>query len=76
MTIKEAVKWAKAFKKARFKCIVPRQVEEAWELLENQNRCLSCGRKMFNVKDSMTGKISKYLWRCRCMPSDLVMSKG
>jgi hypothetical protein len=33
MTKKEAKEWLEAFKKARFKCIVPNQVVEAMEVL-------------------------------------------
>ena len=34
MTIKEAKKWIEAFKKAKFKCIMPNQVFEALKLLQ------------------------------------------
>jgi hypothetical protein len=34
MNIKEAKEWIAAFKKAKFKCIVPEQVTEAFRILE------------------------------------------
>lgn len=70
MTIKEAVKWCQAFKNAKFKCIAPNQVLEAMNLLDSQDRCLNCGKKMKNYKGD------KYSWKCSCMPDDIVISKG
>jgi len=39
-------------------------------------RCLVCGKAMHNVKDKRTGKMSKYLWRCECMPPNMILSVG
>jgi len=39
-------------------------------------RCHHCGNAMHNVEDSRTGKLSKYLWRCECMPPDIILSVG
>jgi hypothetical protein len=36
MTKKEAQKWIKIFKKAKFKCIVPNQVIEALRILKDE----------------------------------------
>ncbi len=38
MTKKEAKSWLKAFKKAKFKCIVPNQVVEAMKILTARER--------------------------------------
>jgi len=38
ITLKEARKWLAAFKKARFKCIVPNQVIEALLLVEKAKK--------------------------------------
>jgi hypothetical protein len=53
-----------------------RRFEEAMDKLERENRCMWCGRKMHNVKDSITGKISPYLWKCDCFSKNIVFSKG
>lgn len=29
-----------------------------------QRKCLACGTKLKSVKDPITNKISKYLWKC------------
>ena len=34
-------------------------------------KCLVCGKEMKMVKDSRTGKLSKYIWHCDCMPKHL-----
>jgi len=36
MTIKEAKRWIKAFKEARFKCIAPGQIIEAMRVLRDE----------------------------------------
>ena len=38
--------------------------------------CLSCGLPMKRQKDTMTGKLSNYLWRCKCTPPGLEVSIG
>ena len=37
--------------------------------------CNKCGKKMKNVKDPITKKVSKYLWACKCRPH-LILSIG
>lgn len=38
MKLSEAKKWIKAFKKAKFKCIVPNKVIEAMKVLEKKKK--------------------------------------
>ena len=38
--------------------------------------CMNCGKPMKNVKDTTTGKISKYLWHCTCWKKGLTLSMG
>ena len=38
MKLNEAVKWLRAFKKARFKCIMPNQVFEALMVVEKAKK--------------------------------------
>jgi tRNA(Ile2) C34 agmatinyltransferase TiaS len=68
MTIKEAVKWMKAFKKVKFKCVVPTQVSEAIDLLMKEKRCLICGKKM--------QKLGDYEYKCNCWPKNVRLSVG
>lgn len=37
--------------------------------------CLACGKKMKPVKDFIAGKITGYLWSCKCMPG-IILSIG
>ncbi len=41
-------------------------------------RCMHCGKDMVNVKDSITGKISKYLWKhdCKCVSENIILCIG
>ena len=50
---------------------------EIEELLKEDNImvCPKCGKRMENVKDQITGKISKYLFGCKCYPNR-ILSKG
>jgi len=46
--------------------------KETGELL-----CINCDKPMTNQIDSITGKVSEYLWRCdKCMPEGLILSVG
>jgi hypothetical protein len=38
--------------------------------------CGSCGSPMREVADPITGQKNGYLWRCDCMPEDLVLTVG
>ena len=38
--------------------------------------CLQCEKKMYRVKDPKTGKLSDYIWHCKCMPKDIDMIVG
>jgi len=39
-------------------------------------KCHRCGKAMKNQIDSITGKLSKYEWRCECMPKGIILSVG
>lgn len=39
-------------------------------------KCLVCGKLMYIVKDSMTKTYTGYLWRCECMPKNIILSVG
>ena len=76
MTVKKALIILAQFKMVKFKCITPPRFEEAMDKLDRENRCMNCGKKMYNVKDKRTGKIDKYQWKCSCFPKEIVLSKG
>lgn len=53
---------------------IQKHFEETGELL-----CFRCDKPMKNQVDSITGEVSKYLWRCEtkgCMPKDMILSVG
>jgi rRNA maturation endonuclease Nob1 len=37
--------------------------------------CMSCGKKMKMQKDK-NGKLSKYIWKCSCMPRNITLMIG
>ncbi len=40
-------------------------------------RCTTCGKEMENAVDSITKKISKYLWKTTCgHSSNLILARG
>ena len=41
-------------------------------------RCMHCNKNMVNAKDSITGKISKHLWKhdCKCVPENIILCVG
>ena len=41
-----------------------------------QKRCPECGKKLKKCKDSITGKISDYIYRCDCWPKGIQMDIG
>ena len=49
--------------------------QERAKWAEDLLKCPNCGKKLKNVKDRKTGKISKYLFGCKCNPNK-VFSKG
>lgn len=38
--------------------------------------CYRCGKKMKMQIDPITKKKSKYIWRCECMPKNVILSLG
>lgn len=45
---------------------------------DGKPKCFYCGKPMKNAKDSITGKMSKYLWKCDCpsYPKNMILSVG
>lgn len=35
-----------------------------------------CGKKMYQIEDSIAKKKTGYLWRCSCMPKGVSLSIG
>ncbi len=35
--------------------------------------CLTCKGRMYELKDSKTGKFTGYKWRCDCMPKNMAL---
>ena len=61
-----------------------RNMQEFEKLVEERNRdlkktgipkCIRCGTPMINAVDSITKKISKYIWKhnCKCSKAQLMM---
>ena len=46
--------------------------------ITNTPKCFKCGKPMVNAVDSVTKKISEYLWKpdCDCISKDLRLSVG
>jgi len=38
-------------------------------------KCSTCEKQMTNAIDSITGKVSKHLWKCKCTPG-IIIAKG
>jgi len=77
---KEAVEFIKNLRITEGRKPTKKEMEifEAIMLMPDKKtpRCHKCGKAMHNVKDQTTGKISKYLWRCKCMPPNIILSVG
>lgn len=52
-----------------------RAVAAGW-IINEKKVCFVCGKKMRNVRDNITGKVSPFLWRCKCMPKGVSLSIG
>ena len=39
-------------------------------------KCISCGKKMKPVKDTIKKTYTGYLWRCSCMPKGMIEARG
>ena len=47
------------------------KLREAMNYISKNHLCMTCGKKMHMCKDSKTGKLSNYIWRCKCMPKGM-----
>jgi len=50
--------------------------EQLREFLGIRPICSICKKPMVNAIDSKTGKVSKYLWKCKYCKSKLILSRG
>lgn len=41
-----------------------------------EKKCFYCKKEMAQVFDTRAGKKTGYLWKCKCMPKNMVMSIG
>ncbi len=39
-------------------------------------KCLTCGKEMYQVRDNKTNTYTGHLWRCDCMPKNMIISVG
>ena len=60
--------------------MIPKAINEEVEYMKEHGtpRCMKCKRNMVNGIDSITKKVSKYLWvyDCDCNPKNLGLMVG
>ncbi len=45
------------------------------QLCQDCNKLIChCGKAMYELKDSKTGKFNGYKWRCDCMPKNMAIA--
>ena len=44
--------------------------------IKSMQICANCLRPMQQVKDPIAKKYTGHLWKCKCMPKNLVLSVG